>query len=82
MKTAYITYRKEDTSGFERNIMNCYICKKPILHPHFFYKNMCECCGTLSVSFFDIWDILSLVIIIVSVITLYMIDYFMRHKQP
>ena len=36
----------------------------------------------LSVSFFDIWDILSFAIIVVSVITLFMIDYFKRHKKP
>lgn len=36
----------------------------------------------LSVSFFDIWDILSFAIIIVSVITLFMIDYFKRYKKP
>ncbi len=37
--------------------------------------------GILSVSFFDIWDILSAAIIIVSVIALFMIDYFNRYKK-
>lgn len=36
----------------------------------------------LSISFFDIWDILSFAIILASVITLFMIDYFKRHKKP
>lgn len=38
--------------------------------------------GILSVSSFDIWDILTFSIMIVGVIILYMVDYFIRHKQP
>ncbi len=38
--------------------------------------------GILAVSFFDIWDILSFSIIIVSVVTIFTIDYFKRHKKP
>ncbi len=37
--------------------------------------------GMISVSFFDMWDILSFAIIIVSVIALLVIDYFKRHKK-
>ncbi len=35
----------------------------------------------LSIALFDIWDILSIAIIIVSVITLFIIDYFKRRKM-
>ncbi len=36
----------------------------------------------LSASSFDIWDILSVAIIIVSATVLFVIDYFKRHKNP